>query len=278
MRKGASSYRIFPVVPAARAVLAAALACGGAPATADTVPVRFPEGLVHGFLALRTANGTTIANGHLLQVTRGDVVTSRVVFRFKDGSIQDETTVFTQDGVFRLVSSKLVQKGPVFPRPVELTIDARTGQVKVRYENDHGGEVVESEKLELPEDLSNGMIFTLLKNLRPDAPRLRLSLLVATPKPRLLRLEIEPFAREGFSLGGSREEATRYVVKARLRGLTGAFASLLNKQPPDSYVWILHGEAPAFVMSESPFYENGPMWRIELASPTWPQVEQASSD
>jgi hypothetical protein len=31
-------------------------------------------------------------------------------------------------------------------------------------------------------------------------------------------------------------------------------------------------------MSESPFYENGPMWRIELASPTWPQVEQASSD
>lgn len=41
--------------------------------------------------------------------------------------------------------------------------------------------------------------------------------------------------------------------------------------PPDSHVWILGGEAPAFVKSEQPLYFGGPVWRIELASPSWPR-------
>jgi hypothetical protein len=46
-------------------------------------------------------------------------------------------------------------------------------------------------------------------------------------------------------------------------------APLIGKQPPDSHVWILEGEAPAFVKSEQPLYNGGPVWRIELVSPVW---------
>ena len=77
---------------------------------ADPVAVRHTEGIVHGFLTLRTLDGTLIANGDLIQLARGERVTSRLVFRFTDGSLRDETSVFSQRGTFRLISNHLVQK------------------------------------------------------------------------------------------------------------------------------------------------------------------------
>jgi hypothetical protein len=83
---------------------------------ADTVAVRYPEGVSHGFLVLRTQEGKPIADGDSTQVARGDRVTSRMRFRFKDGSIYEETTVFSQHGTFlpsvldlshRLASTKI---------------------------------------------------------------------------------------------------------------------------------------------------------------------------
>ena len=65
--------------------------------------------------------------------------------------------------------------------------------------------------------------------------------------------------------------ATHYVVKVEIGGVSGLLAPLLGKQPPDTQVWILPGEAPAFVKSEGPLYLGGPLWRIELTSPVWPR-------
>src|SRR4051812_36833052 len=84
-------------------------------ALTDPVKVRHTEGLLHGFLALHSLDGITLADGDLLQTSRGDRVTARLVFRFKDGSLHDETVVFTQHRVFRVVSFHLIQKGPSFP-------------------------------------------------------------------------------------------------------------------------------------------------------------------
>jgi hypothetical protein len=73
---------------------------------AAPVAVRHLEGLVHGFLVLRTLEGDTIADGDLIQVAHGDRVTSRLVFRFKDGSLHDETAVFSQHRNFQLLSER----------------------------------------------------------------------------------------------------------------------------------------------------------------------------
>jgi hypothetical protein len=72
------------------------------PLAAAPVPVRFAEGLTHGFVVLRTLNGVLIASGDLLQLSRGREVESRMVFHFKDGSMFDETVVFTQQRVFTI--------------------------------------------------------------------------------------------------------------------------------------------------------------------------------
>src|SRR6202171_1276853 len=99
--------------------LIALLICAQPSASAEPIPVRHLEGTVHGFLALRTEEGRVLAVGDLFQVVRGDRVTSRLLFRFKDGSVDDETAVFSQRGHFQLITDHHIQKGRSFPNPME---------------------------------------------------------------------------------------------------------------------------------------------------------------
>jgi hypothetical protein len=234
------------------------------------VTVLYNEGLVHGFLALRTLEGSTLAEGDVAQFARGDRVTSHMILRFKDGSVNEETTVFSQRHTFRLVSDHLVQKGPAFKQPMDLSVDGLTGQVTVHYTDDGGKEKTVTDRLKLPADVvSNGMILTVLKNIRPDAPLTTLSMAVAAPKPRLVKLLISAEGEDSFLAGGSLRKATRYVVKVDIGGVAGVVAPIVGKQPPDTHVWILGGDAPSFVKLEGPLYPGGPIWRIELTSPDW---------
>ena len=240
------------------------------PMLADPIAVRYPEGLIHGFLVLRTPAGETLADGDLIQVAHGERVTTRLMFHFKDGSLHEETAVYSQHRNFRLLSSHLIQKGPTFPHPMELSIDASTGRVTVHTTGDDGKEDVLTERVKMPPDVANGMVLTLLKNIQPDATQMKVSMVAATPKPRLVKLAITPRGEEPFSVGGSSRKAAHYVVHVEIGGAAGLVAPLLGKQPPDTHVWILGGEAPAFVKSEGPLFFGGPVWRIELTSPAWP--------
>lgn len=238
---------------------------------AQTVPVRHKEGLVHGFLALRTLDGETLADGDLTQVPHGDRVTSHLVFHFRDGSIHDETSVYSQRQSFRLISDHLIQKGPAFPRPIEVTIRASAGEVTVRYQDKDGNEKVVSERIAPAGELANGMVLTLLKNLKPGDPPPVLSMVVGTPKPRVVKLIVSVNGEQSFTTDKTKRKATEFVVKVKIGGLTGLVAPIIGKEPPDTHVWILNDPAPTFVRSEGPLFEGGPVWRIELISPTWPQ-------
>src|SRR5580692_8947269 len=156
------------------------------------VTVLYTEGLVHGFLVLRTLEGNTLAEGDVAQFARGDRVTSHMILRFKDGSLNEETTVFSQRHTFRLISDHLVQKGPSFKQPMDVSVDGSTGQVAVHYTDD-GQDKTATDRLKLPADVvSNGMVLTLLKNIRPGVPLTTLSMVAAAPKPRLVNLLISP--------------------------------------------------------------------------------------
>jgi hypothetical protein len=252
------------------AVASAGLLWSSAP-RAEPIAVRHVEGLVHGFLSLRSPEGRVVATGDLIQNARGTRVTSRLVFHFNDGSVQDETAVFSQRGHFELISDHLVQRGPTFARPLDMTIDHPTGHVIVRYKNEQGEEKIEDEHMDLPSDLANGMIVTLLKNVRREGLPPSLSLVVATPKPRVVKVSLTVAGTESFSIAGSSRKATHYVLKIDIGGLAGLLAPLVGKQPPDSDVWILEGLAPAFVRSRAATFLGGPVWQTDLVSPVWPR-------
>ena len=214
-------------------VLCAALLCPCLLSAAQ-VPVRHKEGLVHGFLALRTLQGEIIADADLIQNVHGDVVTSRLVFHFKDGSLDDEITEYTQRGVFRLISDHHIQKGPSFPEPLDLTVDVPAGKV-TWHEMKDGHDEVKTEHMDLPPDLANGMILTILKNISPDTPETKLSYVVATPKPRLVKLAVTPQGEDTLTTAGSPHRATQYVLKVELGGFTGLVAPLIGKRDNEEH-------------------------------------------
>ena len=239
---------------------------------AEPVTVRYAEGVVHGFLVLRALNGQILADGDLNQMARGNKVTSKLVFRFLDGSYQEETAVFSQSRYFQLLTDHLIQRGPSFPRPIDMSIDTARQHVTVRYIDDDGKDKIADERMDLPSDLTNGIISILLKNLPPGGTATILSTVAATPKPRLVKLAITRVGEEPFANGHSSYKASHLLLKVELGGVSGVVAPLLGKQPPDNHVWILAGDAPAFLRSEAPFYVGGPSWRIELTSPAWPRA------
>jgi hypothetical protein len=227
------------------------------------------EGVTHGFLLLRTLDNEALAVGDVIQNRTGDRVTSQVIFRFKDGSVHDERVSYSQKRRFRMLEYRLSQKGPAFKTQTELFIDGTSGEVTVHSWDEKGKEKTESSHEKLPADLANGMIPILTKNLPAGSSAPTLSLLVATPKPRLTKLEISREGEDTFWVGGSNRKATRYVLKISIGGAAGIVAPLIGKAPPDIHVWVLEGEAPTFLKSEGPLYESGPVWRVELISPEW---------
>ena len=251
------------------AVLCAALFPSAA--LAQPIRVRHVEGTERGFLVLCTQDGRRIAVGDLVQVVRGNEVTSRLTFHFNDGSIDDETAVFSQRHHFQLITDHHVQKGPSFPHPIDMSIDAGKGQVTVRSTDKDGKEKITSDHMDLPPDLCNGMLLSVVKNIQPDTPQTKEPMVVATSKPRLVTLAISPQGEEPFSIAGSPRKAMHYVIKIELGGIDGVVAPLIGKAPTDVHFWILGGKAPAFVKEEGALYQGGPIWSIELASPVWPR-------
>ena len=239
------------------------------PLPAAPVPVRFAEGVTHGFLLLRTVDGTLLASGDLLQVGRGGGIESRMVFHFKDGSLFDETVVFTQQHVFTMQSYRLVQRGPVFTEDTEILLE-RSGKYRLKTKaHKDGREEVLSGTLELPPDVYNGMILTVVKNL-PKGAGETVHMVAFTPKPLLIQLELAPKGEHKVLIGELSKTAIHYVFKPQLGSLLNFFATLLGRMPPDYQAWIITDDVPAFAKFEGPLYTTGPVWRIELTSPRWP--------
>jgi hypothetical protein len=238
---------------------------------AEQVLVRYLEGRIHGFVVLRDLDDNILASGGLTQLANGNRVTTELRFHFKDGSIHEETAVFSQRRTFQLLTYHLVQKGRVFKRETDLSLNASTGQTIVHYKDDDGKEKTIDDRLQLPADLANGIVTTLMSDIDPKAPKTTVSMLVATPKPRLVKLEISPAGEDSFSIGGSAAKAMHYVVKVDIGGISGVIAPIIGKQPPDTHIWMVDGRAPGFLKSEGQLYEGGPIWRIEMASPIWPK-------
>jgi hypothetical protein len=238
------------------------------PLRAATIAVRHVEGVTHGFLVLSNDAGEALAYGDMIQGTKRGVVTSRLTFHFKDGSLYDDTTVFSERGVFRVLSDHLVEKGASFKQPMETWLNANTGTFKAVTTKD-GKEELVSKKVKIPADLANGIIYVVIKNIDPKAPSTSVSMLTGTTKPSFVKLVITPQKEENFTIDDLRRTALHYTIKFDLKGVAGVVAPLIGKQPPDIDIWVASDGMPTFLRSRGPLYDGGPIWTITLTTPHW---------
>ena len=130
-------------------------------------------------------------------------------------------------------------------------------------------EKVDSSHMDLPDDLANGILLVLVKNLPPRDAGIKLSYLAATPKPRIAHLSIKEDGTDSFTSAGLRNTAQRYRIHIDVGGIAGLVAPMVGKQPEDAVAWVSGKQVPAFVKSETPLYFGGPLLRTELIGPMW---------
>ena len=246
----------------------AALACSSADAA--PVAVRFPEGVAHGFLLVRSLAGEIIGQGEMTQVVKeGDLVESHLVFNFKDGSLHDERVTFSQQGVFTMLRFHLVQRGLSFPDQIDVSIDRSTAEYKVRSTTgEDGKEEVLTGTFTLPKDVYNGLLVTMLLNL-PKGASETVNFLAFTPRPEVIKLELVLVGEHTVRIGDLSRKAVQYSFKpdiGMIRELLGKATGMIPAQFHYD-CWILTDEVPSFVQFEGPLQLMGPIVRIELVSP-----------
>ena len=112
-------------------------ACGSS--VAAPVPVHMVKGSARAYLIVRDAQSRIIAHGDWWQVPRDNRLEVHLRFDFTDGSLSHETFVFSQRGVWSLLSYRSEQRGPSFPRDIEGRVDRDSGRYTVRHRDRDGG-------------------------------------------------------------------------------------------------------------------------------------------
>lgn len=239
-------------------------------ARAEPVPVRFPQGMTHGFLVVRSLAGEVIGHGEVIQtVKEGDLVESRLLFDFKDGSVHDERVEFLQQRMFTLVRYQLKQHGPSFPEQLDVSMDRATANYTVRSrDGSDTKEETKSGEFALPKDIYNGMLVTVLLNL-PKAASETVNIVSFNPQPQVFKLELQFQGEQTARIGALSRKAFKYVFKPDIGKIREFFGKILGKLPDDFHYecWVLADEVPGFVRFEGPLQLKGPILRIELVSP-----------
>jgi hypothetical protein len=215
-------------------------------------------------MVARTEDGKTIASGEFFQIVHGDEVTMRLTYRFVDGSIDDEATTYRQQGTFRLIRNHHIEQGPFFAKPIDFAVEAATGIVTSRTIDKNGRVHVESKHMNLPDDLANGFVGTLLLNVPPNTAPFQAGMLAAVGGGRLIRLLISPEDEQTVHLAGQTLKAAVFRIHPELGGIVGVIAKLLGLQPKDVTVWVLEGEEPAVAVIVGQLGGYGPVVSSEL--------------
>jgi hypothetical protein len=152
------------------------------------IPVRFAEGSLHAFLALRTTDATLIVPVEMLSKrTEAEPVESQTIFQFRDGSFFDETVVFSEQRIFRLEKYRLIYNGPSFDSSTDISVDRTSKRYHVKSKKHEGGKEESLDgSLDLPLDAYvGGMILIVVKNLSKGTSE-TVHTVAFTPTPRFI--------------------------------------------------------------------------------------------
>ena len=238
-------------------------------------PVRFSEGVVHGFLELHSEGDTLLAHGELIQVPGDSTLVSTIRFFFRDGSRFEETAEFTQHQSFRLKHYHLIERGPAFAFDLDATLNADGGYSFSSQSHDKDKPEQDQGRVEAKTPLGNGLPLILAKNLKAGDST-AIALVAFTPKPQLITLRVSYAGKDSILVGGHSEALAHWTLTPDVGGLKGFFAKLLGKLPDPTQVWVATEGAPTIVRVTGPLY-LGPVWRIDLSGARWPNEEHAAS-
>ena len=118
--------------------------------------------------------------------------------------------------------------------------------------------------MDLPDDLANGFVGTLLLNVPQNATTFRVGMLAPIGGGRLINLLISPEGEQQFHTEGQTLKAAVFRIHPELGGIVGVIARLIGLQPKDVLVWVLEGDEPAVVRIVGQLGGYGPVVSSDL--------------
>jgi hypothetical protein len=144
--------------------------------------------------------------------------------------------------------------------------------VKTKAHKDEKETVLQG-TLELPPDVYNGLILSVVKDLPKEATE-TVHFMAFTPEPRLIQLLVAPAGEQKILVGDLAKTAVHYKLKPQLGIWLKLFATVLGRVPPDEHVWILMDDVPAFVRFEGLSTRRGPSGESNCRVPAGPNDER----
>ncbi len=221
------------------------------------------EGDAHGFPALRTLAGDTLADGEFTQWLEGERLHVRIRYDFGATRWIEERFVILQE--------------PTLVQERWSWVEMRDGAVQRRFEVDFLSGNATSEKLDQDElrrwseqvDIEPGSAFAgaawplAIKSVRSRLIRgetIRFQTVGFTPKPKAATVEISHSGLDRLPMSGRTLAGDRFRIHPRIPWIVSAFVDV-----PDSQIWLTNSPPAAFLRWEGPLAEPGdPLVRVDL--------------
>jgi hypothetical protein len=221
---------------------------------ASAVPLRYPQGDLHGFPTMRDEHGNLVAKGELTQKLEGDRLVVHGVWVFEDGRVADEDDELRVGRDLRQERFAWVERrGSAELRRIE--VDFRSGDATVA----HFGQAKPErwrEKLHLPPGkaftgYATALAVSQLRDALAKDAHAELTFVAFTPKPRTVTLEISRAQDDAIGAAGRQIPADRYTLHPEI-----PFPANVFVHAKDAHLWFTHSAPPALLRAEQSLVEK----------------------
>lgn len=255
-----SMKAIIVAIAAAVALLATR---SGARDAGDPIHMMWIEGDVAGLSTIRSPDGKTIIGSvDYHQRRRGQVLSAVRIARFRDGSSDEDRVEARVGTMLQTLRGRSIIRNTAGVAIVDMTVDVEHGHIT-------GFSGVGDERNEYDEhvDLTPGtywgpFIFMLIKNFDRNAMdgKLTFRTVVATPKPRVLDMELLRKGKTEVQRVGERIEGLRFLLRPTVNPLIDPLIQMIV---PETTFIVEPGSPPAMARFEGPRNYQRQKIRIE---------------
>ena len=255
------SLRSLLSVLATVALLAAHPAAGRD--AGDPIRLAWVEGDVAGMTSILSPDGTsTIGFVDYHQRRHGDVLEAVRIARFSDGSSDEDRAEAKIGETLQTLRGRSVIRNAKGVATVDITIDVAGGHI-TGFSGLGDERQTYDERVDLPPGTYWGpLIFIVIKNFEQNAAdgRLVFRTVVATPKPRVLDMELVRQDQSSIRRPGGKIDVVRFALRPTVNWLIDP---IIRMFAPETNFFVRPGAPPGLARFDGPRNYAGQKIRIE---------------
>jgi hypothetical protein len=229
----------------------------------DPIRLAWVEGDVAGLSSIRSPDGSAIIGSiNYHQRRRGQVLQAVRIARFRDGSSDEDRVEARVGETLQTLRGRSIIRNAAGVATVDISVDVAAGHI-----TGFSGVGTERQNYDEHVDLTPGtywgpLVFMVIKNFDLNATdgRLIFRTVVATPKPRVLDMELVRHGKTVVRRVGERIDGVNFLLRPTINPIIDP---LIQAIAPETTFVVQPGAPPGLARFEGPRNYTRQMIRIE---------------